>query len=435
MAKMPADERFITYDVLVIGGGPAGSTIAALLAERGKSVLLLEKEHHPRFHIGESLLPFNIPLLAKLGVLDAVERIGMLKLGIEFVSPHHETPSFFNFSDSWHKEMNYAFQVRRSDFDQILLKNAACKGTVVIEGCRATSVEFTHSSDVLVSSVTDDRQIRHWKARFLVDASGRDSFLADRMKLKRKNRRHASAAIFGHFIDADRLSGQAEGNISIFWFGKGWFWFIPLADGTTSVGAVCHPDILKTRQDDVTSFFMSMIEMCPALAARLKSASLTAPATGTGNYSYDCEQMIGDRYMLIGDASGFIDPVFSTGVYLAMQGAFLGADAVTVCLDDPSRAPQAMKSFEAEIRRGLARFSWFIYRITSPTIRNLFMAPRNFLRIEEAVLALLSGDIHANSPIRFRLLLFKGLYYAKAIVRKSIGLFNRSTVTSEGSRT
>ena len=195
-----------------------------------------------------------------------------------------------------------------------------------------------------------------------------------------------------------------------------------------------QPNIFRTREEDVTSFFMSMIEMCPALTARLKPAKLTAPATGTGNYSYDCEQMIGDRYMLIGDASGFIDPVFSTGVYLAMQGAFLGADAVTVCLDDPAHAPRAMKHFEKEIRRGLARFSWFIYRITSPTIRNLFMAPRNCLRMEEAVVALLSGDIDAKSPIRFRLFLFKCLYYAQAIVAKSVGLFTRTTAAPQVSR-
>lgn len=430
MARISAAEQSAAYDVLVIGGGPAGSTIAALLAERGRSVILLEKDRHPRFHIGESLLPFNIPLFEKLGVLDEIRRIGMLKFGIEFVSPHHEKPSLLEFADGWHKDMSYSFQVRRSEFDLVLLRNAAAKGTEVIEGCRVTHVELPQAGGVLATSVADDGAVRQWRARFLVDASGRDAFLAERMKIKQRNRRHESAAIFGHFIDAERLPGRAAGNISIFWFEQGWFWFIPLSDGTTSVGVVCRPQIFRGRDRDVTTFFMSLIDRCPVLAGRLAHAQLTAPATGTGNYSYACEHMSGDRYIMVGDASGFIDPVFSTGVYLAMQGAFLGADTVATCLDQPGRAPQAMKHFEKEIRRGLARFSWFIYRITSPAIRSLFMAPRNSLRVEEAVLALLSGDVDSKSPIRSRLLLFKGLYYAQIFFANAGRLFARPSAAA-----
>lgn len=424
MSSSIDDEQSRECDVLVIGGGPAGSTIAALLAAQGRLVVVLEKDRHPRFHIGESLLPFNVPLLDRLGVLPEVRRIGMPKFGIEFVCPQHAHSSFLEFADGWHKGMDYSFQVRRADFDHVLLKNAATKGAAIVEGCRVTAVEFPPTGGVLVDATQDDGTSCTWRARFLVDASGRDAFVAGKMSIKRRNRRHQSAAIFGHFSDAVRLPGRAAGNISIFWFERGWFWFIPLSDGTTSVGVVCHPDYLRTRDVDVTEFFMQQIALCPALARRLQRAALTAPATGTGNYSYDCERLYGERYILIGDAAGFIDPVFSTGVYLAMHGAFLGADAVATCLDEPARARQAMKFFEKEVRSALGRFSWFIYRITRPAIRSLFMTPRNYLRAEEAVLALLSGDVDSNSPIRSRLMLFKALYYVKSAYSNLVHLFH-----------
>src|SRR5579859_3248577 len=312
-----AADEVTTCDVLVIGGGPAGSTIAALLAARGKSVTLVDKDKHPRFHIGESLLPFNMPLFDKLGVRDEIERVGMPKFGIEFVSPNHAQPSLLEFADGWHKDMDYSVQVRRSDFDHILLKNAAAKGARVVEGCRVTELDFIEGGGASATGMMDDGGTRRWRARFVVDATGRDTFLANRLKLKQRNRRHESAAVYGHFTGAERLTGRAEGHISIFWFAKGWFWFIPLSDGTTSVGAVSRPDTLKNRDGDMTTLFKELIQSCPALADRLRNATLTGPATGTGNYSYSADSFTGPGYLMVGDAAAFIDPVFSTGVYLA----------------------------------------------------------------------------------------------------------------------
>lgn len=410
---MVADENACPRDVVILGGGPAGSTVAALLAARGRTVTLIERDKHPRFHIGESLLPFNMPLFDKLGVKEEVERIGMPKYGIEFVSPDHDQPSLLEFGDGWHKDMNYSFQVRRSEFDKILFDNAKAKGAQTVEECRVTDIAFPADGGGIVTGTMPDGEVRQFRGRFVIDATGRDTFLASRLKVKRRNRRHESASVFGHFTGAERLDGRNEGHISLFWFDGGWFWFIPLSDGTTSVGAVSKPETFKNRDGDMTALFKDLIAKCPGLAHRLRDATLTGPATGTGNYSYHAESLVGPGYLMVGDACGFIDPVFSTGVYLAMQSGFMAADAVETCLEHPDKAAAALKRYEKEVRANLARFTWFIYRITSPAIRSLFMKPGNPLRILEAVLSLLAGDIDAKSPIRSRLTLFKGIFYLK----------------------
>ncbi len=398
-------------DVFVLGGGPAGSTIAALLAERGWNVAIMEKERHPRFHIGESLLPLNIPLLQQLGVYEEVKRIGMPKYGAEFNSPEHGPPVTFDFSKAWDKTYPSAFEVRRSEYDEILFRNAARRGARTFEECRVTKVEFPAGENVRIETRMADGTMKNWSARFFVDASGRDTFLANRFGIKRKNRYHNSAAIYGHFTGAHRLPGKAAGNISMFWFDHGWFWFIPLADGTTSVGAVCWPYYMKSRNTDPTTFFMDTIAMAPKLQERLRDAKLTHGVTATGNFSYRATRMHGDRYIMIGDAFAFIDPVFSSGVMLAMNSAFQGADVVDASLRDPAKAQALLRRFERSVRSGVDNFSWFIYRMTHPTIRDLFMGPRNTLRMQEAVLSLLAGDLFRGTPIHWSLRAFKGVYY------------------------
>lgn len=428
-------------DVLVVGGGPAGSTAAALLAERGLSVVLLDKDRHPRFHIGESLLPMNMPLFERLGVAEAVAAIGMPKWGVDFVSPTHDRTVTFQFGDAWDKSLPSSFQVRRAEFDHILLRNAAAKGARTLEGFRVTELDLDSDHDhdqdrdrdrdqdragggVAVTARGEDGETLKLRARFLVDASGRETLVANRLGLKERHRRHASAAVYGHFIGATRQAGQAEGNISIFWFEHGWIWFIPLADGTTSIGAVCPPDYIKNRGDDVTAFFRRTIAQAPALAALLADATLTGPATATGNYSYRARRMAGRNYLLVGDAYAFIDPVFSTGVYLAMAGAARAADAVAAALaqtaqGQPAQAARTLARFESQVTRALDRFAWFITRMNRPALRDLFMNPRNLLRLQEAMLSLLSGDVFRPSPVHGRLMLFKGLYYARALRRRA----------------
>ena len=428
MTNSPTHATTSQCDVLIIGGGPAGSTAAALLAQQGRDVVLLEKDHHPRFHIGESLLPLNVPLLDKLGVREEVERIGMLKYGAEFISPYHDKSVSFDFAEALDKSFPYSYQVRRSEFDHVLIKNAAKCGARVWEGHRVTAVETSDEAGTSITAQTDQNETQQWQARFLIDASGRDTFLANKLDIKKRNPKHNSAALYGHFEGARRLSGRAEGNISIFWFDHGWFWFIPLHDGATSVGAVCWPYYMKSRKTSPTQFLLDTIALSPALSERLKDARLVAPATATGNYSYQARHMAGKNYILLGDAYAFIDPVFSTGVYLAMNSAFEGAETVATCLDRPLEAAQALRRFEEQVRGGLESFKWFIYRLTTPSLRDLFVSPKNVLRVQEGVLSLLAGDVFRRE-IRLgpKLLAFKFFYYATNLfhLRRSFGAWRR----------
>ncbi|MFW5440724.1 MAG: NAD(P)/FAD-dependent oxidoreductase [Methylophilaceae bacterium] len=405
-------------DVLIIGGGPAGSTAAALIAERGHRVTLLEKAHHPRFHIGESLLPANLPLFDKLGIADQVKAIGMDKYGAEFVSPHHSHQQAFEFAGAMDKSMPMAYQVRRSDFDEILIRNASKKNAQVIEGCQARDVKFLpDNAGAIVKARNDDGSELEIKTRMVLDASGRDTFLGNRLKIKQKNKKHNSAAIYGHFSGAERNVGKAAGNITIFWFEHGWFWYIPLVDGTTSVGAVTWPYYLKKRgKKSLETFLQETIAMCTPLQARLQNAKLVSEIEATGNYSYECNRTHGENYLLLGDAFAFIDPVFSSGVMLAMQSGFEAADTVDACLKQPKTAHRALKKFDRLMRKGPRIFSWFVYRITNPVIRDMFMEPRNVFRAKEAVLSVLAGDIYGKTPIHLPLFLFKIIYYTAAVI-------------------
>lgn len=401
---------------MVIGGGPAGSTAATLLARRGYRVVALEKAHHPRFHIGESLLPMNLPVFERLGVLDKVRALGLFKPGADFEADNERGYNTYRFERAIGPSPTHAYQVWRQDFDRMLFEHARASGADGREGHEVIRVEQLGPRESHLEVRTDTGTNYRLLARYVVDASGRDAFLATKRKLRRKNAQHQSAAIFGHFHGAQTRAGEDAGNISIYSFEHGWMWMIPLPGGVMSVGAVCRPDYLKQRTGSPRDFLFETLQRNQALWQRMEQAQLIANEVRvTGNYSYDSARMGAPGWILIGDAFAFLDPVFSSGVYLAMSGAERAAEVVDAALREPRRERTLLRQLERRQRAGMERFSFFIYRFNSPVMRQLFRRPRNTLRLEQAVISMLAGDLFDTSAVLWRLRLFKLVYALSAL--------------------
>lgn len=396
-------------DVLVVGGGPAGSSSAIALAAHGWRVLQLEKDRHPRFHIGESLLPCNLPIFEKLGVLEKVRALGVTKHGADFPGEQGNYQTF-HFRRALGNSPPHAFQVKREEFDQMLFDHARECGVDAREQVKVEGIEVSGIDAVHATARAADGSPITIRARYLVDASGRDTLLGNKLKIKRKNDKHQSAAIFAHFNGVERRPGEDAGNISIYNFEFGWCWFIPLHDGVMSVGCVCWPEYLKQRKGENEAFLMSTLKRMPDAWRRMQGASMSGSVRVTGNYSYQCSRMTGPGWIMAGDAWAFVDPVFSSGVYLAMHSGLRCADVVDSALREPASEARMQRAFDARIRRGVRAFSWFIYRFNSPVMRGLFAAPRNVLRLEDGVISMLAGDVFDDARVRLRLRMFQVLY-------------------------
>ncbi|WP_184557980.1 FAD-dependent oxidoreductase [Xanthomonas arboricola] len=395
-------------DVLIVGGGPAGCAAAIILAELGWAVTLLEKAQHPRFHIGESLLPMNMPILERLGVLEQVRQIGVLKRGADFPNDAGGYNTF-RFSHALDAKADFAFQVPRAQFDQVLFNRARAVGVDAREQVLVEQVNLDGEQPVLQACSADGQRLQ-FRPRYLLDASGRDTFLGNRLKLKRANAKHQSAALFSHFRGVARRPGEDAGNISIYRHAHGWMWLIPLPDDIMSVGAVCYPEYMKTRQGDSEGFLMRTLALNPEVAARMAGAQRVAPVHATGNYAYGCTRMAGPRWLMLGDAYTFVDPMFSSGVFLAMHSAERGAAMVDAALRAPQQEAKLQRRLQRELDRGIDEFKWFIYRFTSPTMRALFAQPQNTWQLEQAVVAMLAGDVFDSPKVRLRLRAFRAIY-------------------------
>jgi flavin-dependent dehydrogenase len=318
-----ARERAV--DVLILGGGPAGSTAGAMLAAARIETVIVEGERFPRFHVGESLLPHNLALFDRLGVHDAVRSLPHTrrKDGASFVTHDGSKHVVYWFDEALPPVVPHAYQVRRDELDKALLDNARAAGAEVLEGWRATAPQWD-GRRLTGLVVRDPEGTEHLlRSRVFLDASGQSSFLASRMGWRFPYQRHRKVAAVSHFRGVWLPEGREAGNITIALTDGGWFWLIPFADDTVSVGAVL--DVHKWRAHiGPESLFGAAVEATPEVARRLAAAERLIPFGAIQNFSYRVMTIGGDGFCMVGDAAGFLDPIFSTGVFI---GTTTGASA------------------------------------------------------------------------------------------------------------
>jgi flavin-dependent dehydrogenase len=393
-------------EVIVIGGGPAGSTVAARLAQRGRRVLLLEKERFPRFHIGESLLPCSMPLFEELAVMPALQAHGFLpKFAAEFVTADGSLARRYAFADGLIPGPSSAFQVDRSEFDKLLLDNARAHGVTVCEGAHVTT--FSVERDGVSVAARDGFREIAIRGQLMIDATGQQSLLAGRLNLRQMDRELKHFAVFSHFEGAWRHSGEREGDISVVLVPGGWWWIIPLRGDRTSLGLVGPTAMLGGRKSDDV-YLDEQIERTPYLKERLGAAHRVAPVRTISDYSYVSRKLVGDRWLLVGDAAAFIDPVFSTGVYLGMIGAFRAADVADRALTNRRVDRGAFVDYERWVYRNVATYKRFVKGFYTPEFVEVLMAPSDKLQLRAAVTSLLAGYVE-DFTVGWRTLAFRAI--------------------------
>jgi flavin-dependent dehydrogenase len=402
-----------SFAAIVIGGGPAGSSVATRLAQRGRRVLLLEKERFPRFHIGESLLPCAMPLIEELGAMPRLHAANFLpKYAAEFVTADGSLQRRYAFADGLVPGSPSAYEVDRSAFDQVLLENARERGVDVREGLQVVKFAIDPARGVSVTARDESGASEDFAAEVLIDASGQSSLLAGRMNLREMDADLKNFAVFSHFEGASRYTGDREGDISVVLIPGGWWWVIPLRDDRTSVGLVAPSRLLKGRKPD-EAFFQEQIAATPFLRERLASARRVAPVRSISDYSYVSKQLAGDRFVLVGDAAAFIDPVFSTGVYLGMAGAFRAAECVDAALGARRFERSRFSAYERWAQKNIAGYRKFVKGFYTPEFVEVLMSPSNWLELRAAITSLLAGYGVDRFEVNWRVLVFRALARAQ----------------------
>jgi flavin-dependent dehydrogenase len=347
-------------DVVVIGGGPAGATAATLVAQRGRRVTLFERERFPRFHVGESLIPETFWVLERLGMLDRMRGSRFVeKHSVQFVSEKGLLSEPFYFHDHKPQESSRTWQVVRSEFDEMMLRNAAEQGVDVHEGVRVLDVLFEGDRAKGVRVQDESGAVREVMADVVVDASGQGSMIMSRLGLRDWDPVLKKAAIWSYWKDAERGTGRDEGATVVLQLDdkQGWFWYIPLHDGTVSVGVVAGYDYLfKDRPTkDPEAIYFEEVARCPGLQSRIARAEKAAPVRVAKEYSYRARQVAGDGWVLVGDAFGFLDPLYSSGILLALKSGELAADAIAAALDAGDTSAARLGIWGPEYIRGMER--------------------------------------------------------------------------------
>jgi len=384
-------------DVLVIGAGPGGTTTATFLAQGGLRVALVEREAFPRFKVGESLIPTCMDICKRLGVLDRVLGHGFqMKYGATFHDQELDLETTFDFQPGrpW---PSFTLDVHRAEFDQILLEHAVSHPGVTLHQ-PATVEKVAFDPDGVTARLSDQEGERELRASFVVDASGRDAFLAARQGQRKPRPGLGKVAIFAYFRGARRFPGRSEGNVRLYIFPEGWFWYTPLARDETSVGCVLHQRVVKARRGTLQELFDEMVESCVKIAENLKGSERVTELYTTSNFAYTIEPITGDRFLCVGDAVAFVDPIFSPGVFLAMQTGELAAGAILRAFRTGRFTARRFRAYERAVRRGTKPFERFIESYYDRAFLEVFMRPKNVLGSVPAVTGVLAGGSFGLLP-------------------------------------
>ena len=382
------------FDVIVIGGGPSGSTAGALLAEHGHRVLLLEREPFPRYHIGESLIPYSWFTLNRLGVVDWLRQSACpKKYSVQFVSITGKVSQPFYFFNTILHECSQTWQVWRAEFDQMLLDNAIKKGVTLRQHVTVRDVLMEGSRVVGVRADTKDgvkgEEIR---AKVVVDATGRDSLLSRKFGWKDKDPDLNKIAVWSYFEGALRDPGLDDGATTVAYVPrKGWFWYIPLHSNTVSVGVVGEPGYLYRDTRDPDAIFRREVADCAWIRERVKAGRQVQPVRVTGEYSYHSKQIAGDGFCLVGDAFAFLDPLFSTGVFLGLKSGEMAADAIHAGLQTGRVDASHFEDYYARQRRAVMSFRELVY-----AFYDLSFSFREFLQVYPHLNSLIVDTLVGN---------------------------------------